>query len=296
MTKYSIIIPVYNSEKYLEECIESVLKQTYKEIEIIIVNDGSYDSSENIINRYAKNDNRIIYLKQKNAGVSAARNLGIKSATGKWITFVDSDDTVRESYIECVDKLILNIDMDMFMYGTDQTENICDIFKLTKSESAELCMDENKTAGYVWNKFFKRDIIFNNNIKFNTQISVCEDLLFCFNYIQYVDIAYYYNCKINRFYNYRVHLNSTIQNQNADKIKTSMEVYEQIKKCEFLSLKTKKKAAKLYNKVSLNCLLLEWQKICKIDKNIRKKYIVLIQENYKCLFFKDYVRFLMIYI
>ena len=296
MTKYSIIIPVFNSEKYLKECIESVLEQTYKKIEVIIVNDGSDDSSENIIKRYAKKDNRIIYLEQKNEGVSAARNLGIRSATGKWITFIDSDDTVSETYIEYVDKLISNLDIDMFMYGAKHTENTGKLFKVTKSDIAEFCMDENKTAGYVWNKFFKKDVIIDNNIKFDTQISVCEDLLFCFDFIKYVNIAYYYNCMITRFYNYRIHLNSTIQNQNSDKIKTAMTVYEQIKKCEFLSLKTRKKVAKLYNKVSLNCLLLEWQEKCKIDKNIRKKYIVLIHKNYRGMFFKDYVRYLMIYI
>src|SRR5690606_18531829 len=92
----SIVVPVYNSEKYLPECIESILNQNYANIELIIVNDGSTDNSLSIAEKFSENDSRIKILSQRNSGVSAARNLGISIAQGDYIGFVDSDDTVHE--------------------------------------------------------------------------------------------------------------------------------------------------------------------------------------------------------
>ena len=96
----SIIVPVYNSEEYLKQCIDSILRQTYKNIEIILVNDGSQDKSEDICREYLDCDNRVVYVKQSNNGVSSARNQGIKKASGKYIAFVDSDDCLTEDAIE----------------------------------------------------------------------------------------------------------------------------------------------------------------------------------------------------
>ncbi len=90
----SIIVPVYNVEKYIEKCILSIINQTYTNLEIIIVNDGSLDHSENIIKEYISKDNRIKYIKRENGGLGAARNTGIENATGKYIAFVDSDDWI----------------------------------------------------------------------------------------------------------------------------------------------------------------------------------------------------------
>lgn len=96
----SIVIPIYNVEKYLENCIKSVLNQTYSHLEIILVNDGSKDNSEAICNKYKNIDRRIKYYKKINGGLSDARNFGIKRATGKYITFIDSDDYVSKHYVE----------------------------------------------------------------------------------------------------------------------------------------------------------------------------------------------------
>ena len=90
--KVSVIIPVYNVEKYLQKCLDSVINQTYKNLEIICVDDGSPDNSGGILDAYAQNDSRIIVIHQENAGVSAARNRGLDAATGEYIAFVDSDD------------------------------------------------------------------------------------------------------------------------------------------------------------------------------------------------------------
>lgn len=100
MKKLSIIVPIYNSDKYLERCINSIINQTYKNLEIILINDGSTDNSDMICNQYANKDSRIKYINIENGGVSAARNIGLKKAIGDYITFVDSDDWIELSMYE----------------------------------------------------------------------------------------------------------------------------------------------------------------------------------------------------
>jgi glycosyltransferase involved in cell wall biosynthesis len=104
--KVSIIIPIYNMENYLEECIESIIEQSYKNIEIILINDGSTDKSEIICRKYQIKDTRIKLISSKNKGVSNARNLGIEASTGEYISFIDPDDTVDKKYIE---KLLIHM-------------------------------------------------------------------------------------------------------------------------------------------------------------------------------------------
>jgi len=102
----SIIVPVYNVEKYLESCLESIINQTYKNLEIILVDDGSTDESGNICDKYANKDKRIKVIHKKNGGLSDARNIGIKESTGKYLTFVDSDDYIVNDYVEYLFNLI----------------------------------------------------------------------------------------------------------------------------------------------------------------------------------------------
>ena len=102
----SVVIPVYNVEKYLEKCLDSVVEQTYRNLEIILVDDGSTDNSGAICDRYAQKDSRVVVIHQKNGGLSKARNVGIDTATGKYISFIDSDDYVGSCYIETLYKEI----------------------------------------------------------------------------------------------------------------------------------------------------------------------------------------------
>ena len=104
--KISVVLPIYNVEKYLEKCIETVLKQTYSNIEIILVDDGATDSSPQICDKYAKLDNRIRVIHKVNGGLSDARNAGTAVATGEYITYIDSDDYVTETYVEYLYSLI----------------------------------------------------------------------------------------------------------------------------------------------------------------------------------------------
>lgn len=117
MPEVSIIIPVYNNEKYIEKCIHSVLNQTFGELEIIAVNDGSTDESGKILKNLEREDVRIILLEQNNQGVAAARNLGVRKATGKYITFVDGDDYLKNDYIEKMYDLAEKESLDMVISG-----------------------------------------------------------------------------------------------------------------------------------------------------------------------------------
>ena len=128
--KYSIIVPIYNVEEYLEECIESLINQTYTNIEIVLVNDGTKDNSGKICEKYAKKDPRIKYIIKKNGGLSSARNEGLKHITGDYIIFVDSDDYVSTKLCEIINKIIVEEKADLIQYEfkkfIDGEENVAD--------------------------------------------------------------------------------------------------------------------------------------------------------------------------
>lgn len=113
----SIIIPVYNVEKYIEKCIDSVLEQSFKDFEIILVNDGSTDCSGIICNKYSKRDERISVIHKKNGGISSARNIALDCAKGKYITFIDSDDCISKDYIKILYNNIINQKADISICG-----------------------------------------------------------------------------------------------------------------------------------------------------------------------------------
>ena len=118
----SIIVPVYNTEKYLKKCLDSLVNQTYKDFEIIVVNDGSTDKSSNIISKYQKKYKNIILIDKENEGLSMARNRGVQKSSGKYIIFVDSDDYVSNKLLEEVDKKIDDSDILRFQIATEDEE------------------------------------------------------------------------------------------------------------------------------------------------------------------------------
>lgn len=115
--KISTIVPVYNVEKYLTKCIDSIINQTYKDLEIILVDDGSTDNSGQICDQYAKKDNRIKVIHKENGGLSDARNVGIKNSTGEYLSFIDSDDYIDKDMIECLYNAITNTNSDIAVCG-----------------------------------------------------------------------------------------------------------------------------------------------------------------------------------
>jgi len=203
----SVIIPVYNVEEYIVRCLDSVLNQTYKSIEVIIVDDGSGDFSGSICDRYAQRDTSIKVLHKANAGVSSARNIGLLQVQGSYITFVDSDDYLdKNTYAELLNKLcMVNADIliyDAFTVYNDVKIRIDTIGQLTKDTvlkkeeiSPSLLVE---IAGAVWRCIYKTDLLLKNNITFPISVPFSEDRVFnilSFGFsslITYVKKAYYY--------------------------------------------------------------------------------------------------------
>ena len=158
----SIIIPVYNNEKYLKKCIQSIINQTYKKIEIILINDGSTDNSLEICNAFYKNDSRIKVLDQINGGLSAARNTGINNATGEFFMFVDGDDFVSENFCEAAisNQRKLNSDIVIFNYKNIYQDKI-ELYSQNVSEGIvpkDKAMELIINDSHAWNKLYKANL------------------------------------------------------------------------------------------------------------------------------------------
>lgn len=212
-SKISVIVPVYNAQKTIKKCIESILVQTYKNLEIILINDGSNDKTEEICEKLVQTDNRIKYYYKENTGVSKTRNFGLEKASGDYISFIDADDFLENNMYEIMIKEINNADIlicNCFLISDNKKiNNDIDIKNNSYENLEEMLKDVNNKEinRYVnppWNKLIKREIINNNNILFNSKISLGEDLLFnltCMKYANKINI-------INeRLYNYVVTTN-----------------------------------------------------------------------------------------
>lgn len=202
----SIIIPVYNSEKYIQRCINSIINQSYKNIEIIVIDDGSSDSSVDIISNYLCKDSRIKLYSQKNSGPSVARNYGLSMASGKYITFCDSDDYLEYNYIEQLTKSIEELDVDIVASGYIDISKYGTI-KLNDFYNGKCILSKNEfidnifngVGGTLWGKLFKREIILTNNLKLNPNIYMCEDMVFV---LQYSMLCNTYGAIEKNLYNY----------------------------------------------------------------------------------------------
>lgn len=180
--KVSIIVPIYNVDKFLDKCVESIINQSYYNLEIILVDDGSPDSSGEIADRYAEKDNRIKVIHQKNSGVSSARNAGIDVATGEYICFADGDDYLMEDYVEYLLELAIknkaDISLTTKMFGNYD-------LKQTRKEKIEIYSAEDATVSIlcynipigVYCKMFKRSLI-NEKIRFLNNLYIGEGFNF----------------------------------------------------------------------------------------------------------------------
>jgi len=224
--KVSIIVPIYNAEDYIEQTIDSFLRQTYKNIEIILVDDGSTDNTKNILNDKYGNIKNLKILYQKNLGAPTARNKGLKNSSGKYIIFFDADDYMDNNYILNAIKEFNNCDLLISPYTRlfqDTSKNNIWTFKnksnLTLSESLYLA------PPFPGNKIYLRDIIIENNLKFDN-VKVGQDLNFYLKYLQYTK-----NVKIldKPYVYYRIHDKSisTTYNMNLLDIETSISMAEE---------------------------------------------------------------------
>lgn len=172
--KISLIIPVYNIETYLYKCLDSAINQTLNEIEIIIVNDGSTDSSIDIINQFLTIDKRIIFINQENQGLSCARNAGIKISKGEFIAFLDSDDSIENSFLEDMYNVAKKTNSDIVMCNYIKIFEKNGHISLAKrnikqnifsnEEALHKIILDLAIQNYAWDKIYKRDLFINNNI------------------------------------------------------------------------------------------------------------------------------------
>lgn len=193
--KYSIIIPFYNAEKYLSECIESILNQTYKNFELILVNDGSTDSSAKICEKFQSISSNIFLYNQENKGVSSARNFGIKNATGDMIVFIDSDDVCNEKMLDIINKKVSKNAILVFGYGKWYKNciiNVVNVDNKVKLNRKNLnfmydFFSDNYYGGFLWNKVFEKKIIDKFNIRFCENLNFCEDMVFVSDYLDHIE-------------------------------------------------------------------------------------------------------------
>ena len=191
----SVIIPVYKVEKYLRQCLDSILSQTFVDFELILVDDGSPDNSGKICDEYALIDNRIKVFHKGNSGVSSARNLGLLYSRGEWIFFSDSDDYLAK---DCFERLLNGVDDSIDLVESGYCETFDDHIEslelttvptsLSSKEFISLFYFENNNLlpgyhGYPWNKIFRKRVIEENGLKFNKDISFKEDSLFITQFV-----------------------------------------------------------------------------------------------------------------
>ena len=199
----SIIIPVYNVSKYLPNCLDSIINQTYQNIEIIIINDGSTDNSLDICNEYKKKDKRIIVLEQKNCGLSETRNRGIRNAKGKYIGFIDSDDVISPYMFEYLYKALIENDSDISICSCDyfyENPNFDDEYKVINMNSIdglkELMIDR-KITNHAVDKLYRKELF--NDIKFPIGKKF-EDICIMYKLFSKCNNISFVDCKLYGYY------------------------------------------------------------------------------------------------
>lgn len=268
----SVIIPVYNTEKYLKRCLDSVIHQTFKDIEIIIVNDGSTDNSSSIIDKYKNKDSRIIVINQDNNGLSEARNSGIKVSSGKYISFVDSDDTISLDMLNIVHKQLIkeNSELIIFRYQrlSNETEIVLyrdiDYENMTKEEIFRLSVSL-KIIPVSWNKVYKRSLFIDNNLYFPKNMYF-EDCALIFKLIYFAKKVSFLNKILYNWYDIEGSITNSISEKHIyDRIKLLLTIKDFLQKYEIY---------KIYQKEYLFSIVQTLYKIeysLKFEKNIEKK-------------------------
>ena len=197
----SIIVPIYNAAIDLVPCLESIRHQKYQNLEILLVNDGSSDSSLEICRMYARLDPRIVIIDKENSGVSGTRNVAIEHATGKYLQFVDSDDYLDVNATRLMVEAMEENKVDLLLcnYCSVTRDEKMQVFgflppdtRMDKAQFARYLMEEPASFyyGVMWNKLYRRDIIMEHDIRCNEEFTWSEDMLFNLEYIRYAESFY----------------------------------------------------------------------------------------------------------
>jgi glycosyltransferase involved in cell wall biosynthesis len=232
----SVIVPVYNTLPYLDMCLASIRNQTYRNIQLIIVDDGSTDGSSEICDKHARDDARVLVIHEQNSGVSSARNTGLSVSTGSFIMFVDSDDWIDENTIEELIKLQKTSDYDIILFGfykenvrLDQVtliRNTNQSYKRKEELTLKIpSMIEDGSLHQLWNKFYKASILRNNNLFFTDWLNLAEDALFNYHAFLKADSLYITE---KCFYHYMMRENSLAHRYHPMKYKMLIYVNDRL--------------------------------------------------------------------
>lgn len=233
MPEVSIIMPVYNKEKYLKNSLESVINQTFSDFELLVVNDGSTDHSFDIIQDYAAKDSRIKCFSQNNQGVSAARNFGLEQAQGEWIQFLDGDDLISRDYLtECV-PIVKKTNADILFTDFENVNNLNQVLEITTLEQYKnqiidsnqlrelfiLYQFKNGFFGFISNKLIKKELVRKANKKFDETLKLAEDLDFFVGLYSVMEKGYISDCISFRYLH-------TVNNSSAS---SDIDYYSQLR-------------------------------------------------------------------
>lgn len=215
--KISVIVPVYNVERYLKRCLDSILGQPYKNLEVILINDGSADSSPEICDDYSSKDVRIKVLHQKNQGVSVARNKGLEKATGDYISFVDADDWIHKDMYQLLMKYangqnntILTFDALFSNHRKEFPETFSSL-KIVTWDRGKILEDYLKKGFYLWRNLYPKELA--RKIKFKEGIHITSDVIFGIDLLEHVESGCYINAPL---YMYFVDNNESITRNGYD--------------------------------------------------------------------------------
>lgn len=228
----SVVIPVYNTAPYLEKCLESVVNQTYQNLQVIIINDGSTDNSAEICQKFSEKDDKIEFINKQNEGVSIARNIGIEKSKGEWIYFLDSDDFLDLNAFEYLINIAKSSKTDVIQFGARliQDGKVANKKSPTKTETYDnlkLFLDKNHIKPYsMWLHFMRLELILTNQIRCNEVLKHYEDGLFMYNFFAHAEQI---TTIENIFYNQVLSPNSTSRSPiNAKVVYDSLELVSQM--------------------------------------------------------------------
>lgn len=283
---YSVIVPIYNREKSISKCIDSILNQTESDFELILVDDGSVDNTGKICDEYKKLDERVIVIHKDNGGVSSARNAGIDIAQGKYIVFVDSDDYVADTYLETFNNIDADLVVSGLLFGNSKKKFEIDECKKNLDEDEIISFLNNTYALPSVGKRFNTDIIHNNKVRFYTTIYYGEDAVFCSEYIKHCNSLSYR--KAFTYYYCDIYTNSLSKTSGEDIIKQYSFVQESIynvfkykpKVQNFLISKYIWYVEKTINEIS-QMEISHSEKKKRVDILLSSKYFKLCLKNYK---------------
>ena len=262
----SIIVPVYNSEKYVYDCLNSITHQTYLRTEVIIIDDGSTDSSGEICFEFMHQNDNVFYCRTSNRGVSSARNLGMTLAHGDYYVFVDSDDIVSPVYIETFVELIKDSQLGIVGYTTNHSE-LQKVHRQIDKKTIDaknlfnsMLSGKPGVDGYLWNKVFDAKIVKENNLIFPENIKIWEDMDFVLRYLKVISSC----CEsANITYFYRIHEESAVKKITSEKIYSKLIISEGFLQLDQHNKEYTRAAQQIYYKTYLEyCACLAFEHRC----------------------------------